>query len=112
MCIRDSLSNPEALKGAEDGILLLTMSSYFFFGFIACLMVWMDDGLESAIGFHAANNTFAAIFVNYEGSVLPTPSLFMATPNTVIDVPISLTAMALIALILYKTRKPSDMTFA
>ena len=106
------LSNPEALKGAEDGILILTMSSYFFFGFIACLMVWMDDGLESAIGFHAANNTFAAIFVNYEGSVLPTPSLFMATPNTVIDIPVSLAAMALIALILYKTRKPLDMTLA
>lgn len=105
------LSNPEALKGAEDGILLLIMSSYFFFGFIACLMVWMDDGLESAIGFHAANNTFAAIFVNYEGSVLPTPSLFMATPNTVIDVPTTLLAMTLIAAILYKTRKPLDMTF-
>lgn len=106
------LSNPEALKGAKDGILLLTMSSYFFFGFIACLMVWMDDGLESATGFHAANNTFAAIFVNYEGSVLPTPSLFMATPNTVIDVPTTLLAMTLIAAILYKTRKPLDMTFA
>jgi len=106
------LSNPEALKGAEDGILVLTMSSYFFFGFIACLMVWMDDGLESAIGFHAGNNTFAAIFVNYEGSVLPTPSLFMATPNTAVDVPISLAAMALIAFILYKTRKPLDMTYA
>jgi len=106
------LSNPEALKGAEDGILILTMSSYFFFGFIACLMVWMDDGLESAIGFHAANNTFAAIFVNYEGSVLPTPSLFMASPNTAVDVPISLAAMALIAFILYKTRKPLDMTFS
>lgn len=106
------LSNPEALKGAEDGILLLTMSSYFFFGFIACIMVWMDDGLESAIGFHAGNNCFAAIFVNYEGSVLPTPSLFMASPNTAVDVPISLAAMALIAFILYKTRKPLDLTFA
>ena len=103
------LSNPEALKGAEDGILLLTMSSYFFFGFIACIMVWMDDGLESAIGFHAANNCFAAIFVNYEGSVLPVPSLFMSTPNTVIDVPTTLLAMCLIAAILYKTRKPLDM---
>ena len=106
------LSNPEALKGAEDGILVLTMSSYFFFGFIACLMVWMDDGLESAIGFHAANNTFAAIFVNYEGSVLPTPSLFMASPNTAVDAPVSVAAMALIAFILYKTRKPLDMTFS
>jgi len=77
------LSNPEALKGAEDGVLLLTMSGYFLFGFVACLLVWMDNGLESAIGFHAANNTFAAIFINYEGSVLPVPSLFMAKPNTI-----------------------------
>ena len=106
------LSNPEATKGAEDGILLLTMSSYFIFGFVACLMVWMDDGLESAIGFHAANNTFAAIFVNYEGSVLPTPSLFMATPNTIIDVPTTLLATLLIAAILYKTRKPVSVTYA
>jgi len=69
------LANPEALAGKESGLHILTMSSYFLFGFIACLMVWMDDGLESAIGFHAANNTFAGIFVNYEGSVIPTPSL-------------------------------------
>ena len=106
------LSNPEALKGAEDGLFVLTMSTYFFFGFIACVMVWMDDGLESAIGFHAANNCFAAIIVNYEGSVLPVPSLFMSTPNTVIDMPTTVLAMGIIAAILYKTRKPLDMTFA
>jgi len=102
------LANPEALAGKESGILALTMSSYFIFGFIACLMVWMDDGLESAIGFHAANNTFAGIFVNYEGSVLPTPSLFMATSNPYIDVFIAIASLSLIALILYKTRKPVD----
>ena len=104
------LSNPEALSGAEQGILPLVMSSYFIFGFVACLMVWMDNGLESAIGFHAANNTFAAIFVNYEGSVLPTPSLFMAKTNAAIDVPVTIIALGLIALILYKTRKPLHLS--
>jgi membrane protease YdiL (CAAX protease family) len=98
------LSNPEALKGAEDGVLLLTMSGYFLFGFFACLLVWMDNGLESAIGFHAANNTFAAIFVNYEGSVLPVPSLFMAEPDLNLDTPLMLISLALITAILYKTR--------
>ncbi|MDG1522279.1 MAG: type II CAAX endopeptidase family protein, partial [Hellea sp.] len=98
------LSNPEALKGAENGVLLLTMSGYFLFGFFACLLVWMDNGLESAIGFHAANNTFAAIFVNYEGSVLPVPSLFMAKPDFNLDTPLMLISLALITAILYKTR--------
>ena len=101
------LSNPEALKGAEDGVLLLTMSGYFLFGFVACLLVWMDNGLESAIGFHASNNTFAAIFINYEGSVLPVPSLFMAKPNINLDMPIMVIALIIITLVLYKTRYKS-----
>ncbi len=100
------LANPEALAGKESGMLTLTMSHYFLFGFIACLMVWMDNGLESAIGFHAANNTFAGIFVNYEGSVIPTPSLFMATSNPKIDVFVGLATLGLIAAIMWKTRKP------
>jgi len=100
------LANPEALAGKESGLHVLTMSSYFLFGFIACLMVWMDDGLESAIGFHAANNTFAGIFVNYEGSVIPTPSMFMATSNPKIDVFIAMASLGLIALIMWRTRKP------
>lgn len=100
------LANPEALAGKESGLLVLTMSSYFLFGFIACLMVWMDDGLESAIGFHAANNTFAGIFVNYEGSVIPTPSLFMASSNPKIDVFVAIVSLSLIAVIMWKTRKP------
>ena len=100
------LANPEALAGKESGLLALTMSSYFLFGFIACLMVWMDNGLESAIGFHAANNTFAGIFVNYEGSVIPTPSLFMASSNPKIDVFVSIISLSLIAVVMWKTRKP------
>jgi len=102
------LANPEALSGKESGILPLVMSSYFFFGFFACLMVWIDDGLESAIGFHAANNTFAAIFVNYEGSVLPTPSMFIGKPNPAMDIPVALLAMAAITGLISLTRKPLD----
>ena len=69
-------------------------------------MVWMDDGLESAIGFHAANNTFAGIFVNYEGSVIPTPSLFMSTPNPNIDLYVAIASLGLITFIMWQTRKP------
>jgi hypothetical protein len=61
------------------------MSGYFFFGFAMCLIVWIDDGLETAIGIHAGNNCFAAIIMNYENSVLPTPSVFLTGTDPVKD---------------------------
>ena len=79
------LSNPEALEGAASGTLPIVMSGYFFFGFAMCLIVWIDDGLETAIGIHAGNNCFAAIIMNYENSVLPTPSIFMTGSDPVKD---------------------------
>ncbi len=102
------LSNPEALSGAEAGILPIVMSGYFFFGFAACLMVWMDDGLESAIGVHAANNTFAAVFINYENSVLPTPSVFQVTSSPVIDSVLTIVTLSLVLIILWHSRPKSD----
>ncbi len=98
------LANPEALSGAEAGILPIVMSGYFFFGFAACLLVWMDDGLESAIGVHAANNCFAAIFVNYENSVLPTPSVFQIEANPVLDSLLTIATLSLILIGLYFLR--------
>lgn len=79
------LSNPEALEGASSGKLPIVMSGYFFFGFAMCLIVWIDDGLETAIGIHAGNNCFAAIIMNYENSVLPTPSIFLTGTDPVKD---------------------------
>jgi len=103
MCVH--LANPEAREGAANGILPLVMSGYFLFGFIACLMVFIDGGLESAIGVHVANNTFAAVAVNYEGSVLPTPSLFLATPDLSIDLPTGVISLAAVTILIYMTRK-------
>ncbi|MGB3457146.1 MAG: CPBP family intramembrane glutamic endopeptidase [Litorimonas sp.] len=100
------LSNPEALAGAQAGNLPLVMSGYFFFGFAACLMVLIDDGLESAIGVHAGNNTFAAIFVNYENSVLPTPSIWQATPNPSVDAITVILVLCIVLGLLWVTRKP------
>ncbi len=79
------LSNPEALQGSASGTLPIVMSGYFFFGFAMCLIVWLDDGLETAIGIHAGNNCFAAIIMNYENSVLPTPSVFLTGTDPVKD---------------------------
>lgn len=95
------LANPEALSGAEAGILPIVMSSYFLFGFAACLLLLIDDGLESAIGLHAANNVFAAVFVNYENSVLPTPSVFQIQTQVKFDSAMTIISLALIVIILY-----------
>lgn len=101
------LSNPEALSGAEAGILPIVMSGYFFFGFACCLMVWMDDGLESAIGVHAANNTFAAVFINYENSVLPTPSVFQIKTLPVLDSVLTIVTLSLVLIALWYFRPRS-----
>jgi membrane protease YdiL (CAAX protease family) len=99
------LSNPEARAGADAGILPIVMSGYFFFGFAACLMVLIDDGLESAIGVHAANNTFAAIFVNYENSVLPTPSVWQVSPDATGSAISTILVLSMILGLLWVTRK-------
>ena len=106
------LSNPEATSGAEKGGLmhLIVMSSYFMFGFIMAVIVYFEDGLEAAIGVHAGNNMFAAMFVNYEGSVLPTPSIFLAKINPSFDVPLGIITMALVAYILYRSRPNTRQT--
>lgn len=101
------LSNPESVSGAEKGGIthLLVMSQYFLFGFILCIVVYQEGGLEAAIGIHAGNNMFAAMFVNYEGSVLPTPSLFVSTPNPQTDAIGGIIVLSIIAYILHRTRK-------
>lgn len=104
------LANPEAVAGAESGILPIVMSGYFFFGFAACLLVLIDDGLESAIGIHAGNNTFAAIFVNYENSVLPTPSVFQIKADPVYDSIGTIVILGTVVAIIYWLRRRQSLT--
>lgn len=100
------LANPEASASADKGALMhiLTMSSYFSFGFLLCILVYYEGGLETAIGVHAANNLFAAVFVNYEGSVLPTPSVYITQLNPAYDLPIGMAMLAIVTYILVRTR--------
>ena len=106
------LANPESTSSAEKGAFmhLLTMSSYFSFGFLLCVLVYYEGGLETAIGVHVANNLFAAIFVNYEGSVLPTPSVFIANLSPSYDLPIGMAMLALVTFILVRTRPTAKTT--
>lgn len=66
------LANPE-IKEFGVGIML---PQYIILGLFFGLMVIMDDGLELAIGVHAINNIFGALFITHKSAVLQTPALF------------------------------------
>jgi len=70
---------------------------YFSIGAVMAYISLRDGRLELALGLHAANNLFSALFVNYTVTVMPTPSLF--TVN-VLDVVYSVLA-ALIGLVIF-----------
>jgi len=54
----------------------LAMSQYILFGLMYGLVSVLDDGIELAIGMHAANNIFLSIFVTHSASALQTDALF------------------------------------
>ncbi len=64
--------NPEV---KEFGI-ALALPQYFTLGLVLGVSVLMDDGLELALGVHAVNNVFLAMFFTFDASALQTPALF------------------------------------
>jgi membrane protease YdiL (CAAX protease family) len=99
------LGNPEMAQGAEEGSKLITLSGYFFFGLFACILTYIDGGLETAIGVHAANNLYASMIVGYDHSALPTPTIFKIGFNSDADVLMTLVGLSLVCFIMYVTRK-------
>ncbi len=103
------LGNPEAAEGAANGNLIITMSSYFIFGMFACLLTYIDGGLESAIGVHAANNLYASIMLGYDNSALPTPTVFKTSLNGSTDVIFTILTLGLVCAILWKFKAPLNV---
>jgi len=64
--------NPEV---KEYGFLTM-MPQYILFGMIFGAITILDDGIEAAMGAHAANNTFLCIMVTNRSSALQTPAMF------------------------------------
>jgi uncharacterized protein len=52
------------------------MPQYLLFGLIFGIMTIFDDGIEAAIGAHAANNAFLSVMLTTKGSVLQTPAVY------------------------------------
>lgn len=66
------IMNPEV----EEYGFWLTIPQYVLFGVIFGIITVLDDGIETAMGAHAANNIFMSIFVTSKASVLQTSALF------------------------------------
>jgi len=68
-----------ALHGANPEIrqfgMYKMLTYYFLIGLFFGIIAVMDNGLEIPMGFHAANNIFAATIVSFKGSALQTPAL-------------------------------------
>lgn len=64
--------NPEV---KEFGFFTM-MPQYIAFGLIFGIITIIDDGIEAAMGAHAANNIFLCIMVTSESSALQTPALY------------------------------------
>ncbi len=52
------------------------MPQYLLSGLIFGVMTVMEDGVEAAIGAHAANNIFLSVLLTSKSSVLQTPSVY------------------------------------
>jgi hypothetical protein len=64
--------NPEV---KEFGFFTM-MPQYIVFGLIFGIITILDDGIEAAMGAHAANNIFLCIMVTSESSALQTPAIY------------------------------------
>lgn len=64
--------NPEV----EEFGFFAMMPQYVLFGLIFGIATILDDGIEAAIGAHAANNIFLCIMVTHDSSALQTQALY------------------------------------
>ncbi len=76
-------ANPEV-----DKIGNIAMVYYIGTGLFLGIMTLMDDGIELAIGYHAANNLIAALLVTADWTVFKTNSVLrdISEPSTGIDI--------------------------
>lgn len=84
--------NPEVKKFG----LGLMMVYYISIGLFLAICTLMDDGLELALGIHAATNIYGATIVSFSGSALQTPTIFrMASLDALLMLIASLASAAI-----------------
>jgi membrane protease YdiL (CAAX protease family) len=77
------IANPEV-----DKIGYIIMIYYIGTGFFLGILTLMDDGLELALGFHAANNLVGALLITADWTAFQTHSIFkdISEPTAGFDV--------------------------
>ena len=90
--------NPEI---HEFGFAMM-QSYYISAGLVLGIMTIMDDGLELALGVHAATNFTGAVFVGYEGAAIQTDSLFLTKELNPTFMIIGFAVMSIIFLLVCK----------
>lgn len=86
--------NPEIEKFG-----FFTMQCYYLTaGLLLGIVTVLDDGLELALGIHAATNFIGAVFVGYEGAAVQTDALFKVSQVNPIYMVIGISISAIIFL--------------
>ena len=95
------IANPEV--GKLGYILLLY---YIGTGFLLGIMTLMDDGMELALGFHAANNLISALLVTSDWTAFQTDSVLkdMSEPSAGFDILIPLLILYPILLFIFSRK--------
>jgi membrane protease YdiL (CAAX protease family) len=92
--------NPEV----EEFGFWIMMPNYVFIALMLGLISILDDGIELAIGIHAANNIFLAIFITHPSGAFQTDALFEVQRVNPVAGLIVTVAMCLIALAYFAHR--------
>jgi membrane protease YdiL (CAAX protease family) len=64
--------NPEV----KDFGFLTMMPQYILFGLVFGITTILDDGIETAMGSHSANNIFLSVLLTHKSSALQTPAVY------------------------------------
>lgn len=95
------IANPEVEK-LGHGIMIYYIGTGFFLG----ILTLMDEGLELAMGFHAANNLITALLVTADWTAFQTNSIYkdVSTPELGWDVVIPVFVIYPILLIIFSKK--------
>jgi uncharacterized protein len=94
------LGNPEIKRG------WIICLFYFIFGAVLAAMTIYDNGLEIALGVHAANN-LQVLFANHKDSALPFPALWQVqTPNPpLLDIVVTIISFGVLYYVFFGRQK-------
>lgn len=99
------IMNPEVEKMGY-----IIMVYYIGTGFFLGIITLMDDGMELALGFHAANNLITALLVTSEWSALQTESVFKDTSEPSAGLEILVPVLIIFPLLLFIFSKKYNWT--